>query len=66
MGAQVLMIEQGKIGGTCVNWGCVPSKTLIARAEEYQCTRREVRFGLETSGAIDMSLLFDNQSYNFV
>jgi len=61
MGAQVLMIEQGKIGGTCVNWGCVPSKTLIARAEEYQCTRREVRFGLETSGAIDMSLLFDNQ-----
>jgi len=60
-GARVLMFEQGKVGGTCVNWGCVPSKTLIARAEEYQCARREERFGVATSGAIDLSLLFDNQ-----
>lgn len=33
MGAKVLMVEQSRLGGTCVNWGCIPSKTLIARAE---------------------------------
>jgi mercuric reductase len=32
-GARVLMVEQSELGGTCVNWGCIPSKTLIARAE---------------------------------
>lgn len=33
MGARVTMIERGTIGGTCVNIGCVPSKTLIQAAE---------------------------------
>jgi len=27
--AKVLMIEKSVLGGTCVNWGCIPSKTLI-------------------------------------
>lgn len=33
MGARVTMIERGTIGGTCVNIGCVPSKTLIHAAD---------------------------------
>lgn len=33
MGARVTMIERGTIGGTCVNIGCVPSKTLIQAAD---------------------------------
>lgn len=33
MGARVAIVEQGTIGGTCVNIGCVPSKTLIKAAE---------------------------------
>lgn len=33
LGARVALVEQGTIGGTCVNIGCVPSKTLIAAAE---------------------------------
>lgn len=32
LGARVLMIEKSVSGGTCVNWGCVPSKTLIHSA----------------------------------
>lgn len=31
-GARVLMIEKSALGGTCVNWGCIPSKTLIHSA----------------------------------
>jgi mercuric reductase len=34
-GASVVMIERATIGGTCVNVGCVPSKTLLAAAEAY-------------------------------
>jgi mercuric reductase len=33
LGAQVALVEEGIIGGTCVNIGCVPSKTLIRAAE---------------------------------
>ena len=32
LGARVLMIEKSVLGGTCVNWGCIPSKTLIHAA----------------------------------
>jgi mercuric reductase len=33
LGAQVALVEAGTLGGTCVNVGCVPSKTLIRAAE---------------------------------
>ena len=35
LGARVLMVNDGPIGGTCVNVGCVPSKTLIRAAENH-------------------------------
>jgi mercuric reductase len=35
LGARVLMVNRGPIGGTCVNVGCVPSKTLIRAAENH-------------------------------
>jgi mercuric reductase len=34
-GAKVVMVEQGTLGGTCVNVGCVPSKALLAAADLY-------------------------------
>ena len=36
LGARVLMVNEGPIGGTCVNVGCVPSKTLIRAAESHR------------------------------
>ena len=35
LGARILMVNEGAIGGTCVNVGCVPSKTLIRAAENH-------------------------------
>jgi len=35
LGARVLLVERGTMGGTCVNVGCVPSKALIRAAEAY-------------------------------
>ena len=44
-GANVALIGHGTIGGTCVNIGCVPSKTLIRAAETLHNARAAARFG---------------------
>ena len=46
LGARVLMVEKSVLGGTCVNWGCIPSKTLIHSALFYQEARLGARIGL--------------------
>jgi pyruvate/2-oxoglutarate dehydrogenase complex dihydrolipoamide dehydrogenase (E3) component len=41
MGAKVVLVEKGKMGGDCLNYGCVPSKSLIAAARlRRRCARR--------------------------
>lgn len=55
-GARVAMVERGTIGGTCVNIGCVPSKTLLRGSEVYYQAAHHLFEGVETSaGNIDMS-----------
>ena len=41
-GKTVAIIERGKFGGTCVNTGCTPTKTLVASAEAVHVARRGV------------------------
>ncbi len=50
-GAQVALIGHGTIGGTCVNIGCVPSKTLIRAAETLHNARVAARFAGITAEA---------------
>ncbi len=47
--ARVTLIEAGKMGGDCLNYGCVPSKALIRSAKLAQQIREADRFGLEPS-----------------
>ncbi|HBG17844.1 MAG TPA: mercury(II) reductase [Desulfobulbaceae bacterium] len=51
-GKRVLLIEQSQPGGTCVNWGCIPSKTLIHKAEMYYAARKGMRWGLNLHAGI--------------
>lgn len=54
LGARVVMVERGTIGGTCVNVGCVPSKTLLRAAETYHRAGHHPFEGVETkAGAVD-------------
>jgi pyruvate/2-oxoglutarate dehydrogenase complex dihydrolipoamide dehydrogenase (E3) component len=46
MGAEVVLIEKGKMGGDCLNYGCVPSKALIAAGRVAQTIRSACRFGI--------------------
>lgn len=58
LGARVVMIERGTVGGTCVNIGCVPSKTLLAAAKAYHTAASHPFAGVTTSpGAVDMAAL---------
>ena len=53
-GARVALIGHGTIGGTCVNVGCVPSKTLIRAAESLHNARAAARFaGMRGQAALD-------------
>ncbi len=46
IGARVVLIEKHKMGGDCLNYGCVPSKALIAAAHAADRVRRSGRFGV--------------------
>ena len=46
MGAGVVLIEKGKMGGDCLNYGCVPSKALIAAAKAAQAHRSSGSLGV--------------------
>ncbi|PJF10393.1 NAD(P)/FAD-dependent oxidoreductase [Pseudorhodobacter sp. MZDSW-24AT] len=46
MGARVVLIEGGEMGGDCLNAGCIPSKALIAAAKAAQAMRDGARYGI--------------------
>lgn len=47
-GEQVALIERDQMGGTCVNTGCMPTKTLVASAHAAWLAREGERFGIMT------------------
>jgi len=54
MGASTALIERGKMGGDCLNYGCVPSKALLAAGHAAQAVRGGGRFGVRAAApAID-------------
>ena len=55
LGKKVAVIEADRAGGTCLNWGCIPTKALLKNAELFQTlTKKASTFGLS----------FDNLSYD--
>jgi pyruvate/2-oxoglutarate dehydrogenase complex dihydrolipoamide dehydrogenase (E3) component len=54
MGAQVVLIEKHRMGGDCLNYGCVPSKALLAAAHAAQAQRDAGRFGIGAVAAPDV------------
>jgi len=51
LGKKVACIEKERAGGTCLNWGCIPTKSLLRNAELYQTmNKRAAEFGLKFDG----------------
>ena len=51
-GMKVAVIERKYFGGTCVNTGCIPTKTMVASAYAAQLTRRGAEYGVITSDVL--------------
>ncbi len=45
-GASVTLIERDQFGGTCLNWGCIPTKALLASAQQFHRFRHAADYGL--------------------
>jgi dihydrolipoamide dehydrogenase len=50
LGADVTVIEENEVGGTCLIWGCIPTKTLIASAEALHKVKNAASYGLDLDG----------------
>ncbi|HEX7832267.1 MAG TPA: FAD-containing oxidoreductase [Thermoanaerobaculia bacterium] len=55
-GMTVAMIERHLFGGTCVNTGCTPTKTLIASAHAAHNARRAAEYGIDVGGPIRVDM----------
>jgi len=49
LGAQVTLVERAELGGTCLNWGCIPTKSLLAGADLLRRLRHASEFGIEVA-----------------
>lgn len=62
-GKTVAIIEGDRVGGTCVNYGCTPTKTLVASARAAHMARRGADFGVNISDfSIDFSKVMQRQN----
>lgn len=61
MGVAVVLVERGLMGGDCLNYGCVPSKSLLASAKLAQAWRRGAELGIAyTPPQIDFAAVIDS------
>ncbi|WFU11455.1 FAD-containing oxidoreductase (plasmid) [Rhizobium sp. CB3090] len=55
-GMTVALIERKFVGGTCVNAGCMPTKTLVASARTAQVIRRSAEYGIRRDGGMQTDM----------
>ena len=49
---KVAVIEMAELGGVCLNWGCIPTKSLLKSAQVYNYMKHSADYGIETHGDI--------------
>ncbi len=63
LGASVAIIEKGQVGGTCLNRGCIPSKTLVASARLVEKLNSAEEYGIEVSDyKIDFNKIIERKN----
>ncbi len=58
LGFKTVVIEKAELGGICLNWGCIPTKSLLKSAQVYEYAKHAADYGIEISG--DVSANFEN------
>ncbi len=63
LGAKVVLVEKDKVGGTCLNRGCIPTKAIIACTNLYEKIRQSENYGIKTGEAsIDLKKVIDRKN----
>ncbi|PJN89839.1 dihydrolipoyl dehydrogenase [Bacillus sp. mrc49] len=63
LGLKTAVVEKGKLGGTCLHNGCIPSKALLRSAEVYQTAVKSEEFGIVTGDVqVDFSKVQDRKN----
>src|SRR5689334_24619716 len=61
-GWQVLLVERAFLGGTCTNYGCTPTKTMIASARAAHVARTAARLGVRAGPVqVDLAAVVDRK-----
>ena len=60
LGANTVLIEKEKLGGICLNWGCIPTKTLLKSAKVYQYIMNSEVFGVDIKDKSCVHINWDN------
>ncbi len=60
LGAEVLLIEAHKIGGVCLNYGCIPTKTLLRTANLYKDMMNATEFGIDIESMDSVTINWKN------
>jgi pyruvate/2-oxoglutarate dehydrogenase complex dihydrolipoamide dehydrogenase (E3) component len=55
-GQKVAVVERAQFGGTCVNTGCIPTKTMVASARAAHVARRAADFGVIIDGSVHVDM----------
>ncbi len=54
LGANVVCVEKEYLGGTCLNWGCIPSKAMIASVERFHHIQHAADMGINVEGNVSI------------
>ena len=56
LGGKVALVERAELGGTCLNWGCIPTKALLKSAQVYHYCKSAKAFGVAIEGEVKADL----------
>jgi len=63
LGAKVALVEKDKVGGTCLNRGCIPTKAIIACTSLYEKIQKAANYGISTGTAsIDLAKVIERKN----
>ena len=63
LGASVAIVEKEQVGGTCLNWGCIPTKALIAAADTFARIKHAESLGITVKGAsVDYAVMIGHKN----
>ncbi len=56
LGAKTIVVERAEVGGVCLNWGCIPTKTFVYTAEAYRKLQHAKELGITIDGVVGIDM----------